>query len=262
MEMKDPLTFEDLRWCSKCECNVAPAGKGQCPVCGTFLPGHQVSRKHGVNVVRRDALLAELIAEFHPANIMDRATCEHLAATLSQLEDMRPGTMEWQRSAAMAQTLNAALRAAQPETRTPHLDAMPSSALERALPLLERLDRGETLTDYEQGQYDLLQAGMRGEVSLPPDRPGLVFVPTPGVEAPPPEPLSPVAVAPPQATAAPEPASPSGCQYCGQSPCIGPDHPNWPVLHSQDPIEVEKRRQYDTAVMLQTMKHGSGITRW
>ena len=33
------------------------------------------------------------------------------------------------------------------------------------------------------------------------------------------------------------------------------------VLYYDSPEQIEKRRQYDTAVMRTTMAHGSGITR-
>ena len=56
-----------------------------------------VARRHPVNVLRRDALLAELVAEFTPATILERSNCAHLAATLEQLEVMKPGSTEWQR---------------------------------------------------------------------------------------------------------------------------------------------------------------------
>ena len=36
----------------------------------------------------------------------------------------------------------------------------------------------------------------------------------------------------------------------------------WAVLHFLDPEEVARRDEYNSAVMLKTMAHGSGVTRW
>jgi hypothetical protein len=40
-----------------------------------------------------------------------------------------------------------------------------------------------------------------------------------------------------------EPAPPERCVYCGQSPCVGPNHQSFRVLHWRDPAEIERRRQ-------------------
>ena len=51
---------------------------------------------------------------------------------------------------------------------------------------------------------------------------------------------------------APPPPAPAlvGCVYCGQSPCIGADHPAYRVLHWNDPAEVERRRRDAVAATL------------
>ena len=82
-----------------------PEGRGKCPRCGIFLRQNFVARRHPVNVLRRDALLAELVAEFTPTTILERSNCAHLATTLEQLEVMKPGSTEWQRLVTVAQTL-------------------------------------------------------------------------------------------------------------------------------------------------------------
>jgi hypothetical protein len=53
-----------------------------------------------------------------------------------------------------------------------------------------------------------------------------------GTSQPPPAPKT---VAPPVEVPAPK------CPYCGQSPCVGPDHPHFDVLHYTDPVEVKRR---------------------
>ena len=109
-----------VTWCKKCHADVRPVGKGRCPRCNVFLKLNFTARKHPVNVLRRDALLAELVAEYQPNTTMLRLTCAHLAGTLEQLEVMKPGSPEWQRLVTVAQTLGAALNDARPhEPRLP-----------------------------------------------------------------------------------------------------------------------------------------------
>src|SRR5207244_5414736 len=98
------------RFCSRCGRYVEPVGKGACPICFAFLPKNSAARRHPINVARRDALLADLVAQFPPANIIERANCEQLATTLAQLETIRPGSTDWQRLVTAAQTLGAALQ--------------------------------------------------------------------------------------------------------------------------------------------------------
>ncbi len=49
------------------------------------------------------------------------------------------------------------------------VERMPTSALEAAHALLARLAKGETLSEREQGQLDVLRSAIHGEVALPPD---------------------------------------------------------------------------------------------
>jgi hypothetical protein len=63
------------------------------------------------------------------------------------------------------------------------------------------------------------------------------------------------------AASAAEAAEPD-CTYCGGRACVGPQHPAYSTLHGNDPEEVERRRKEQTAVMLATMRSGSGFTRW
>ncbi len=57
------------------------------------------------------------------------------------------------------------------------------------------------------------------------------------------------------------------CHHCGQPPaaCAALAQNNlavWRALHGNDPREVERRSREATAVMLHTLGHGDGITRW
>jgi antitoxin (DNA-binding transcriptional repressor) of toxin-antitoxin stability system len=55
---------------------------------------------------------------------------------------------------------------------------------------------------------------------------------------------------------------PTPCPYCYQAPCIGSTHHAFRVLHWDDPEERERRRKQATEVMLRTMAHGGGLTKW
>jgi hypothetical protein len=249
-----PPTF-----CRKCQVEVRPQGKGQCPRCGTFLRLNFVARRHPVNVLRRDALLADLLRQFPPANIVERSTCEHLAATLEQLETMRPGTTEWQRLVTAAQTLGAALhdpRETRASSSFPGVERMPTSALGAARDLLTRHARGETLSEFDRGRLSVLRSALHGELVLPPDPTASSMSDSPTVAAEP-DSCGPTEIAPVETTRASD-----MCPYCHQRPCVGRDHHAYEALHHDDPAEVERRRQEATAVMLKTMAHGSGITRW
>jgi len=160
-----------LTYCRKCQVEVMPQGKGRCPRCQTFLRLNFSARKHPVNLLRRDALLAELVSEFSPATIVERSACEHLAAAYERLDSMRPGSPEWSRLVTVAQTLSATLQEARlsHEARTPihpGTNNMPTPALTLAHTLLTHLAAGKTLTEFERGQLDVLRGAMRGELVL------------------------------------------------------------------------------------------------
>jgi hypothetical protein len=225
----------DLRYCNKCKNTVIPEGKGRCPKCGCLLSGNSIARKHPVNEKRRETIFKELIAEYQVSGVMGTATCKQLAAALERLDLLQPGSQEWARLVTTAQTLRNILTAAQPASPTPHLDAMPSSALERALPLLERLDRGEELTERELGQLDVLTGAMCGEVVLPPDRPPAVNAAEWGV----PQPVPPST---PPVDSVPSTAPPS-------TPTSTPT----PLVPREDPEELERRRVERFQTMLRTM---------
>src|SRR2546422_468738 len=69
-----PLTF-----CRRCKVDVKPEGKGLCPRCGKMLRHNFLARKHPINVLRRDQLRAEIIAEYQPHTLELRDACQYLA---------------------------------------------------------------------------------------------------------------------------------------------------------------------------------------
>ncbi len=114
----EPDTQTAPQWCKRCKAQVIPVGKGRCPRCNAFLRLNFTARRHPINVLRKDALLGQLLQQFPPTNIIDRSNSEQLAVVLEQLETMRPGTADWQRLVTVAQTLATALRDAHAPTRT------------------------------------------------------------------------------------------------------------------------------------------------
>ncbi|MEO8680155.1 MAG: hypothetical protein ABI665_13975, partial [Vicinamibacterales bacterium] len=72
---------------------------------------------------------------------------------------------------------------------------------------------------------------------------------------------APAAPSPPVAPAPaplPAPVAPP-CVYCGQSPCIGPDHHAYSVLHANDPREIKRLDEAATAVMFKMTGVGSWL---
>lgn len=60
----------------------------------------------------------------------------------------------------------------------------------------------------------------------------------------------------PAPTPAPAPPPPEKCPHCHQSPCVGPSHQDFAILHRNDPAEVERRRQYRFKEMLRMLPYG------
>jgi hypothetical protein len=199
---------------------VVPVGKGKCGQCGSFLSLNFVARKHRVNVLRREALLAELVAQFRPVDILARSACEHLSAVLEQLDSMRPGTTEWQRLVTTAQTLGTALRSAQPEARTP-ADYSAHSKDELIAKLETLLNAAREARDYERSAPlgDSADGGV------------YIDVPEPGDAA------DSVPSAPPVETP-PAPEVPEVPEHIRR------------VIDYNTPAEVERRRREATAVMM------------
>jgi len=212
-----------VTWCPKCQADVKPMGKGQCPRCGRVLKHSFMARKKPVNVLVRDQHLRKLVADYQPSTTMATATCRHLAGILEQLDVMRPGSAEYQRLVQLSQQLATRLE----ETRPPKQ--------------VDRITEVHRVIVWPHGELPepAPTAGLQAEGVSKPDAPN----PVPGAASP---------VGP-----APEP----GCPYCRRE-CVGPDHPAFAVLHWSDPEEIKRRDAEATAVMLKTMRHGSGITQW
>jgi hypothetical protein len=244
-----------LTYCRKCESEVKPYGKGKCPRCHTFLRLNFYPRKHPVNVLRRDAILADLLVQFPPANVVQRAARGQLAAALERLETTKPGTTEWVRLSGVVKELSDDLCPPTPTVTSPELpgiEDMPQSALERAEALLALLVAGDTLSERQLGQLDVLREAMRGAVTLPPDPVALLSsrdvesTDEPNVSAtraagPPSE---------PSATLAPAPCT-YGCgtlARCAELKATRLDA--WRALHFLDPDEVARRDKEATAEML------------
>jgi hypothetical protein len=245
-------------WCAHCKVDVQPRGKGLCPRCGRFLRQSFAARKHPVNLARRDELHNENIAEYKPQTLHLRRACRWLANITERLEHVKDGTPEHQRLVDMWTHLTATLEASRTPTpdANPGVERMPQTALELARDLLQRLAAGETLSEREQGQLDVLDAAMRGELllrgELVSDDPSPVVID----QAPAPPTADPIVQAT-VPTAAPAAAEPT-CAYCHQSHerCAEIKATNldaWQVLHYSDPTEVAKRDEEATAIMMKQM---------
>jgi hypothetical protein len=186
------------------------------------------ARRHPVNKLRRDQLLAELVADYQPNTTLLRATCEHLAGTLEQLETMRSGSPDWGRLIDKAQTLGAALheaRATAPSTNDPPLDDDALIARLETLLAAARANRDAKLTSTQPLADDsdvVREPGKAGDAVPPRESPASAAVPAADVT----------------------------CPYCRRSACLGADHPEFRVLHWDDPDEVKRRDQEATAIML------------
>jgi hypothetical protein len=226
----EPDAATDLRWCRKCAAMVRPIGKGRCERCNAFLKLNFSARKHPVNVLRRDALLAELNAEYAPATTMQRSTCAHLAGTLEQLEMVKPGSPDWQRLVQVAQTLGAALDATRgaPRPQTPddyqqlsdeQLHARLEALLHDSAAHIEAKKRGQTLVAEAAAGLRAREREAAGEI------------------------VEPVAPGEPAKPDAPIPV----CQFCMRPLTIcetskDADLDTWRVIHSRDPREIERRK--------------------
>jgi hypothetical protein len=260
----EPDAWTVKQWCRSCHVDVLPVGKGECPRCHKALRLNFKARRHPVNVLRRDAHLEKLVARYQPHTPMVQSTCEMQAGILEQLDTLKPGSTEHARLVQLSQQLFNVLetslvtREAHRQSDLPGVDQMPMSALELTTDLMKRVAAGETLSERELGQLDVLRHAMRGDVVLPPDKPEVpAHQSQDGAEIVEPGATSRPASDPEASQQAPEPA----CQYCGRA-CVGRDHHAYDVLHAQDPEHVEARRKEATQTMLATMRHGSGITRW
>jgi hypothetical protein len=234
-----------LVWCRKCEADVRPAGKGACPRCGSFLKLNYASRRHPVNVLRRDQLLAEILVKYPASDALERFDREQLAAAMERLENTRPESPDWQR----LMTAKAQLEQAAESTR--HAQSTDVSDLS-GTDLSQLISRTEELLN---GLYRLdgrpvatLRQPLHVDDAVTVTEPDTTPIDTAG----------PLRVATfPETEIAPtvEPAPQPICPYCHR-PCVGPDHVAFTTFHHDDPIQKQKRDALATKIMLRQMPFG------
>ncbi len=136
----------------------------------------------------------------------------------------------------------------------PGIDDMPRSALELLQEFDERVAAGGALSEYEQGQVDVLVMASRGQILLAgeliADPPPPVAIDVPALAA----------EAPEQSRPEPEPEPVPTCEYCRQrfARCAelkAADLGSWRTLHWRDPSEVARRSEESTQIMLAQMRH-------
>ncbi len=236
------------QWCKHCQADVPVEGRGMCSRCGRFLRLNYVNRKHPVNMLRRDALKAEIVAEFRPSNVLERSTCEHLAATLERLENTRAGTPEYQRLVQLSQQLGESLsatRAEAPRIATDYHAMTDGQLISCVEDLLKDLytRRNDTRTLAEAlvmttdppvptrvANDDLIERPSDDPRSVTTDSPAPVRKPMCGY----------------------------GCgsfERCAEIKATRPDV--WQTLHYADPEEIARRDQEATRVMLARGGKGS-----
>jgi hypothetical protein len=106
------------------------------------------ARKHPENQKLRDQKRDELDDQYHPTTPYELACCDTLADVLERLKSTRPGGMEHQRLAALAQSLFDQLEAMR---RTALADAQPTYRLVVEFvivdPVLDPSDREDVIVD-------------------------------------------------------------------------------------------------------------------
>lgn len=230
-------------WCPHCKAfEEKPHGKGQCRRCGRVLKGAFLARRHPVNLLRRDALLAKLIADYQPNTTVLRSSCEVLAGILEQLESLKPGSQEHQRLVTLSQLLGKSLdeslaartaNAPQEDLETASTDELIGKTTAILRHLLEIRDATPA--------HDQRDAGLTVQAATPTTSEGVA--PTSAL-APQPEPV---------------------CPYCRrpQAACdkLRAEKPDiWGVICSSHPDVVKTRDARATAEMWQQL--GQGLPRW
>jgi hypothetical protein len=223
-----------MTWCKKCAANVQPEGKGRCPRCRTFLKLNFVARRHPVNVLRRDALFAEIVTEYRPSTLELRDACRYLANIKERLETTKDGTPEHQRLMTMWSELSVRLRASERASEAigdDLIDATDDQIIEKLLALLHPLLDAQD--ERRRSEASITQAGLSVQPSAEPT--GEAPVPTS------------------------EPAPLLDCRYCGRA-CVGSDHAAYEALHYDDPEQIKRRDDLATRTMMQQI--GKPLPSW
>lgn len=268
--------------CARCSAEV-PAGAERCPACGVFQPGNIGALVHGLRskklAAKVDAYRVDLLDQLfkerggrEALDVVSRIAIENYALVCAQHKTIESRldqdglfTQTGRRRSAfdMLKTISETidrLRAELPPTITrtstfAGVDAMPSSALRLASDLLRRQLAGETLSERELGQLDMLRHATRGHVVLPPDPLDVADIPAyrDKVDA---EIVELGATSRPVSESeasqpAPEPTCGYGCGTLTRCVEIKKTRPDaWRALHYTDPEEVARRNKEATAVMM------------
>jgi hypothetical protein len=185
------------RYCSNCDMEVPPQGKGHCPLCGCFLQSNLVGFVHGgrqkltpAEDTSRQDLLDQLYAEHggrEAIPLYKQFLLQDLATAVVQRDKVGKRFVEvgaltaggarravldvWVTLSARVERLSADIGpplSNRPIARQPlpGIERMPIDACALASELIARLRQGIPLTEREQGQLDILRSAARGEVDL------------------------------------------------------------------------------------------------
>lgn len=271
-----------LGTCTGCGSAEPPDASGRCasPNCRKFRKGNKQAFVHGGRATptsederRREQLLTDVQADplattlreferdYAAVSTVRDLLAKHLVAVgpMTEAGRRRAAFDAFLAASARAERLAAAIREARPDPApkgsriglpaVPGLRGMPTEAVERAARLLGRLADGESLTDRELGQLDVLQAAMDGEV---------VLASSPVLEA------SDVDVSPkPAATASDEPPAdePSASVEGAEStePIAAVPQGIQRIVDGNSPEEIERRRAEATAEMFRNVGRSSPL---
>jgi hypothetical protein len=252
-EPRTPDGTETVR-CS-CGADVSPEGvaRGSCNVCGRFLPGNDAAVIHAgraqltaADYSARDALMNRLLAERGGRGVLDivaqlriedYATAQiQLGKVTKRLEQLGAVSTAGNKRSSLVDTYNTfsarveRLAAELPPVVnaapvvTTDLDTLTDDQLiEKTTTILRHLlDLQAARREGEQ----LRTARERADVDKGPLQAGGFNADAPA--EPPPAPV---------------------CEFCGQRPCVGPEHHAYDVLHARDPEVIARRDREATAEM-------------
>lgn len=222
-------------YCTTCRAWVAPINEGgQCPACGRPTIGSSLAKKRRVNKARVEQLFAEAVAEYRPTTLETRDACRFLAAIKERLEAERLGSPEHQRLMTQWADLSTLLREAR-GAATASSDISAASRRELAERLIEQARFLLNAEDFDAGpRGDHVDGGFVDEATRTSANDSRVST---AVDAP--------------ATATPAPQA--ACPYCRATPCRGPEHFAFDVLHWSDAEQIKRRDARATREMFEML---------